>query len=93
LKAAPRYLQEIEAITRGLKQELIVVKASNPEQIDAALAEVNRRRAGSLIVSIDGYFVSHREQIVTLAARDRVPAIYDRRRFSKTGSSPPPVAS
>jgi hypothetical protein len=65
-------LQEIEAITRGLKQELIVVKASNPEQIDAALAEVNRRQAGALIVSIDGYFISRREQIVTLAARDRI---------------------
>jgi putative ABC transport system substrate-binding protein len=74
---APRYLQEIEAITRKLRQELIVVKASNPEQIDGALAEVNRRRAGALIVSIDGYFISRREQIVTLAARDRVPAIYD----------------
>jgi putative ABC transport system substrate-binding protein len=82
---APRYLQEIEAITRELKQELVVVKASNPEQIDAALAEVNRRRAGALIVSIDGYFFSRREQIVTLAARDKVPAIYDRRVYAVAG--------
>src|SRR5262245_33169142 len=82
---APRYLQEIETITRGLNQELVVVKASNPEQIDAALAEVNRRRAGALIVSIDGYFVGRREQIVTLAARDRVPAIYDRRLYAAVG--------
>ena len=82
---APRYLQEIEAITRGLKQELIVVKASNPEQIDAALAEVKRRQAGALIVSIDGYFIGRREQIVTLAARDRIPAIYDRRLYATAG--------
>jgi putative ABC transport system substrate-binding protein len=82
---APRYLNEIEAIARGLNQELIVVKASNPEQIDAALAEVNRRRAGALIVSIDGYFISRREQIVTLAARDKVPAIYDRRLYASAG--------
>jgi putative ABC transport system substrate-binding protein len=81
---APRYLQEIEAITRELKQE-VVVKASNPEQIDAALAVVNRRRAGALIVSIDGYFFSRREQIVTLAARDKVPAIYDRRVYAVAG--------
>jgi putative tryptophan/tyrosine transport system substrate-binding protein len=81
----PRYLQEIEAITRGLKQELIVVKASNPEQIDAALAEVNRRRAGALIVSIDGYLFSRREQIITLAARDRVPAVYDRHPYATAG--------
>jgi hypothetical protein len=43
---ASRYLQEIETITRALRQELIVLKASNPEQIDVALAEVARRRAG-----------------------------------------------
>lgn len=81
----PRYLQEIEAIAQGLKQELVVVKASNPEQIDAALAEVNRRRAGALIVSIDGYLFSRREQIVALAARDKVPAVYDRRPYATAG--------
>jgi len=82
---APRYLLEIEAIVGELKQELVVVKAGNPEQIDAALAEVNRRRAGALIVSIDGYLFSRREQIVTLAARDRVPAVYDRRPYAVAG--------
>jgi ABC-type uncharacterized transport system substrate-binding protein len=82
---AQRYLQEIEAIARELKQELVVVKASNPEQIDTALAEVNRQRAGALIVSIDGYFFSRREQIITLAARDKVPAIYDRRVYAVAG--------
>jgi putative tryptophan/tyrosine transport system substrate-binding protein len=30
-------------------------------------------------------FVSRREQIVTLAARDRVPAIYDRRLYAAVG--------
>jgi putative tryptophan/tyrosine transport system substrate-binding protein len=82
---APRYLQEIESIARAIKQELVVLKASNPEQIDAALAEVARKRAGALIVSTDGYLYSRREQIVTLAARDKVPAIYDRRGYATTG--------
>ena len=82
---ASRYLQEIETITRALRQELIVLKASNPEQIDAALAEVARRRGGALIVSIDGYFFSRREQIITLAARDKVPAIYDKRGYATAG--------
>ena len=82
---APRYLQEIEAIARGLKQELVVVTASNPEQIDTALAEVTRRRAGALIVSIDGYLFSRSEQIVALAARDKVPAVYDRRPYAVAG--------
>jgi putative ABC transport system substrate-binding protein len=82
---APRYLQEIEAIARAIKQELVVLKASNPEQIDAALAEVARRRAGALIVSTDGYLYSRREQIVTLAARDKISTIYDRRGYVTAG--------
>jgi putative ABC transport system substrate-binding protein len=82
---APRYLQEIETIARAIKQELVVLKASNPEQIDAALAEVARRRAGALIVSTDGYLYSRREQIITLAARDKVPTIYDRRGYATAG--------
>ena len=84
---APRYLQEIEAIARGLTQELVVVKASNPELIDVALAEVIRRRAGALIVSIDGYLFSRREQIVALTARDKIPAVYDRRPYAAAGGS------
>ena len=82
---APRYLQEIETIARAVKQELVVLKASNPEQIDTALAEVARQRAGTLIVSTDGYLFSRREQIVTLAARDKVPTIYDRRGYATAG--------
>lgn len=82
---AQRYLEEIETIARVMKQDLVVLKASNPEQIDAALAEVARQRAGALIVSTDGYFFSRREQITGLVARDKVPTIYDRRAYATSG--------
>jgi ABC-type uncharacterized transport system substrate-binding protein len=82
---ASRYLHEIETIARAIDQELVVLKASNPEQIDAALVEVARRRARALIVSIDGYLFSRREQIIALVARDKVPTIYDRRGYASAG--------
>jgi putative ABC transport system substrate-binding protein len=82
---ASQYLQEIQAVARAINQELVVLKASNPEQIDAALAEVARQRAGALVVSTDGYFFSRREQIVTLAARHKVPTVYDRRGYAIVG--------
>ena len=82
---AARYLQEIEDLARSLKFTLVILKASNPEQIDTAFAAVVRQRAGALIVSTDGYLFSRREQIVTLAARDKVPAIYDRRGYATAG--------
>ena len=37
------------------------------------------------MVSTDGYFFSRREQIVTLAARDKVPTVYDRRGYAIVG--------
>ena len=82
---APRFLAEIETVARTINQELVILNASSPEQIDAALLEVTRRRAGALIISTDGYLFSRREQIVTLAARDKVPAIYDRRAYAAAG--------
>jgi putative tryptophan/tyrosine transport system substrate-binding protein len=82
---APHYLAEIKTVARAINQELVTLNASSPEQIDAALVEVARRRAGALIVSTDGYLFSRREQIITLAARDKIPAIYDRRAYAAAG--------
>jgi putative ABC transport system substrate-binding protein len=82
---AARYLQDIETVARGIKQALIVLKASNPDGIDTAFAELTRQRAGALIVSTDGYLFSRRDQIVALAARHRVLAIYDRRGYVTAG--------
>ncbi len=82
---AARYLQEIETVAREIKQELVVVNASNPAEIDAAFTELVGKRAGALIVSTDGYLFSRREQIVALAARHKVPTIYDRRGYATAG--------
>jgi putative ABC transport system substrate-binding protein len=82
---AARYLREIETVARAINQQLVVLKASTPDEIDAAFAEFARRRAGALIVSTDGYLFSRGNQIVPLAARYKAPAIYDRRGYATAG--------
>jgi putative tryptophan/tyrosine transport system substrate-binding protein len=82
---AARYLREIKAVAHEIKQELVVVNASSPAEIDAAFTELVGKRAGALIVSTDGYLFSRRGQIIALAARHNVPAIYDRRDYAMTG--------
>ena len=62
-----------------------ILKASNPEEIDIAFADLARQTPGSLIVSTDGYLFSRRDQIIALAARHKVPTIYDRRSYAATG--------
>jgi putative ABC transport system substrate-binding protein len=52
------------------------VNASSPTEIETALADLVQQRADALQVSGDGFLLSHPDQIVALAARHAVPAIY-----------------
>jgi putative tryptophan/tyrosine transport system substrate-binding protein len=57
---------------------------TDPE-IDAAFAALSQIRAGALVVSSNAFFNARREQIVALAARHAVPAIYDGREYAAAG--------
>jgi putative ABC transport system substrate-binding protein len=61
------------------------VQASTESEIDAAFATLVQRQAGALLVGTDAFFISRREQLVALAARHAVPALYDRREFAAVG--------
>jgi putative ABC transport system substrate-binding protein len=62
-----------------------VLRASTPNEIDAAFGAIDELRAGGLVVTGDPLFTSRRNQIVTLAARHAVPAIYIWREFAADG--------
>ncbi len=79
------YLQDIESVARGLKQPLVILKARSPEEIDVAFADLARQKPGSVIVTSDSYLFSRRDQIVALAARHKVPTVYDRRSYPAAG--------
>jgi thiamine pyrophosphate-dependent acetolactate synthase large subunit-like protein len=59
--------------------------ASTPGEIDAAFAALRQRRAGALLVGSGTFFPSRRQQIVTLAARDAIPAMYSIREYVEEG--------
>jgi putative ABC transport system substrate-binding protein len=77
-----RDMQEA-ARTKGV--ELPILKARSESEIDAAFASLVQLQAGGLAVGSDPFFNSRREQLVALAARHVVPAIYEWREFAKTG--------
>ena len=66
-------------------QEILVLNASNDRDIDAAFAILVRQRAGGLLVANDGFYVGRREQLVALAARHGIPAMYFLREFAAAG--------
>jgi hypothetical protein len=63
-----------------------ILNASTERDIDAAFVDIVQRRAGALIISGDPFFDSRREQLVKLAASNRVPVIYQWREFATLGA-------
>jgi ABC-type uncharacterized transport system substrate-binding protein len=76
---------DAQAAAAALGQKLIVVKAGNERDIDAAFATIAQQRGGGLLQQLDPFLQSRRDQLVALAARYRLPAIYERRDFAAAG--------
>jgi putative ABC transport system substrate-binding protein len=70
---------------RSLGLQLHVLNASTESEIDTAFRTLVELRAGALIVSVDPFLNNQRAQIVALAARHAVPAIYGVREFAIAG--------
>jgi putative ABC transport system substrate-binding protein len=70
---------------RSLGLQLHVLDASTEGEIDAAFEKLIELRAGGLLVGADAFLTSQRDQIVALAARHAVPAIYGVREFATAG--------
>jgi putative ABC transport system substrate-binding protein len=62
-----------------------VVRASTASEIDTAFGALVELRAGGLVLGGDPFFTNQRAQIVALAARHAVPAIYGVRLFPAAG--------
>ena len=82
---AERFINAMEqaASAKGIK--LRILKAGTESEIDDAFASLVQLRTDGLIVSPNAFFVSRREQLVVLASRYAIPAIYPRRQFAIAG--------
>jgi putative ABC transport system substrate-binding protein len=78
-------LKELESAAQTLKVKLQVLEARDPQAIDGAFAAMKRERAGALLVANDPMFFAQRERIVGLAAKSRLPGIFEWREFAEAG--------
>jgi putative tryptophan/tyrosine transport system substrate-binding protein len=85
LPESARMQSEGHESARALGRQLLVFNASSPSEIDAAFATMRERRAGALLVEADPFLSSRAQQIVALAARDAIPAMYSNRDFIEEG--------
>jgi putative tryptophan/tyrosine transport system substrate-binding protein len=82
---AEEITQDAQAAARALGRPTYVITASSESEIDAAFAAIVQMRAGALLVGVDPFFNSRRNQIVALAARYAIPAVYEQREFAVAG--------
>jgi putative tryptophan/tyrosine transport system substrate-binding protein len=67
----------------GLKVQIL--KATTDREIDTAFVSLVQVRTGALLVGNDPFFNSRIEQLVALAARHAIPAMYPLREFAAAG--------
>jgi putative ABC transport system substrate-binding protein len=85
IQTSRQNLDDMEAAAGSLGRQVTVLNASTEDQINSALARAADLRVDALLVGPDPTFTVRREQIVALAARDRIPANYFRRAFCDAG--------
>ena len=77
--------REVQAAADVYGVRLLTVNASRAGEIETAFAELVQQRVDALQVSSDGFLLTHPDQIVALAARHGVPAIYAWRQYMAVG--------
>jgi len=83
--AVETIIRNVQNAARTKELGFRVLKAGTESEIDVAFSSFVQLQAGALIVGSDPFFYSQRNQIVALAARHAVPAVYERRQFAEAG--------
>jgi putative tryptophan/tyrosine transport system substrate-binding protein len=79
------FVTELQMAASAIGQQIEVVTASKNSDIDGAFATFTKNRTDAFLISPEALFVTRRVQLVTLAARHALPALYHRREFTDAG--------
>ncbi|HEY7194905.1 MAG TPA: ABC transporter substrate-binding protein [Gemmatimonadales bacterium] len=78
-------VSSVQAAARALGLQLVVLNVRTASDIDVAFPNLVRDRAGALLVGLGAFLVSRRDQIIALAARHAIPAMYGFREYAVGG--------
>jgi putative ABC transport system substrate-binding protein len=80
-----RVIGDVQEAARAKGAELAIVRAGTESEIDTAFASLAQLHADALVVAADPFLGGRRDQLVALASRHAVPAIYSWREFASAG--------
>ncbi|HWZ68073.1 MAG TPA: ABC transporter substrate-binding protein [Stellaceae bacterium] len=72
-----RDIKAMQEAARAKGVQLHILKAGAEGELETAFGSLVQQHAGALVVGADPFFNSRREELVALAARHAVPAIYE----------------
>jgi ABC-type uncharacterized transport system substrate-binding protein len=75
----------VQVAAAALGRRLTIVTATAESEIEPAFLKILQLQAGGLIVAADPFLNSRREQLVALATRNRLAAVYEWREFVQAG--------
>jgi putative ABC transport system substrate-binding protein len=77
--------RDVREAGRALGINLQVLRAGSDREIEAAFETVSQHRIAAVLIGSDPFFDSRRDQLVALAAREKVPTLYHFREFAAAG--------
>ena len=78
-------LRDAEEAGRTIGWQVLIVRAADEREINAAFAKVVQAGAGALLVGSGPVFLGQRQQLVALAARHALPTSYVTRQYPEAG--------
>ena len=66
-------------------QSLLIMDVGSGREIETAFAALVQRGVGAVLIGVGPFLTSHRQQLVDLAARSKVPVMYSLREFAAAG--------
>jgi len=83
--SAEHIIRDVQEAARAKGVQLPILKASSEGEIDAAFTSLRELHGGGLVVAGDAFFANRQEQLVNLASRYAIPAIYMWNDFAAAG--------
>jgi len=78
-------LKEIETVARSLRMEILSLEVKGSSDIEGAFQVATNKRAEALLVDGSGFFTANQKQIIHLAIKHRLPAMYPNTRSVEAG--------
>jgi putative ABC transport system substrate-binding protein len=83
--AVSTYMPSLETAARSLKVVPITAPVHSDVEIETAITALGREPRGGLVVNSDAFMVAHRAAIISAAARNNVPAVYNLSYWAREG--------